>query len=210
MKFEPIMTTNSGKKINPADMQYDDIDLKDIAHHLSMINRFGGAARLPLNVAQHSVYVYRLVADQTLAIRRQALLHDASEAYLGDIIKWLKESKIFEGYRKVEADLEQRIWIKFECELVMHPSVKAADKLMARLEAFNCMSGMDTPKTDNYMPITEAEIKDVEKKADPWYPWGWRQAKWEFLGACKEVGIYDGELPGIQWTPNFAITGPSY
>jgi hypothetical protein len=65
----------------------DAIHIRDIAHHLSLINRFNGATETPYSVAQHSV----LVADLLLHRKQPAhvcmwgLLHDAHEAYLGDV-----------------------------------------------------------------------------------------------------------------------------
>lgn len=69
------------------------IDPRDIAHHLALTNRYGGATGLPYSVAQHSVHVMQEVerlgghAGQCLA----ALLHDAHEAYLGDITRPVKQ-----------------------------------------------------------------------------------------------------------------------
>jgi hypothetical protein len=63
------------------------INPRDIAHHLALINRFNGATETPYSVAQHSV----LVADLLFAKKQPAhvclwgLLHDAHEAYLGDV-----------------------------------------------------------------------------------------------------------------------------
>src|SRR5580765_2644929 len=86
--MKPLILTFSGKHVNPLNLRPEDIDIVDIAHALACCNRFAGHCRRPINVAQHSVYVSRLCDDT--GFERQALLHDASEAYLGDITKWLK------------------------------------------------------------------------------------------------------------------------
>ncbi len=82
-----FIRSHSGFNVSLGDPQATTISIRDIAHHLCAINRFNGASELPYSVAQHSV----LVADLLLAKRQPAhvcmagLLHDAHEAYLGDI-----------------------------------------------------------------------------------------------------------------------------
>jgi hypothetical protein len=65
------------------------VRLEDIITHLSGINRFGGAGRRFYSVLEHSLLVAALVPP---ALRPLALLHDAAEAYLGDIVTPLKAS----------------------------------------------------------------------------------------------------------------------
>lgn len=78
---KPIRTF-SGKWIYPLDPRLDEIDLGDIAHALSNLCRFTGHCQF-YSVAEHSCYVAATVTDPRL--RLPALLHDAAEAYLGDI-----------------------------------------------------------------------------------------------------------------------------
>jgi len=61
--------------------------LEDIAHHLALINRFGGGTIYPYSVAQHSVALSVAVWDdrQNPWLCLDALFHDAEEVYLGDI-----------------------------------------------------------------------------------------------------------------------------
>lgn len=87
------MRTNSGIDVMLANPTPDMINIRDIAHHLALINRFNGATETPYAVAQHSV----LVADLLLAKKQPAhvclggLLHDAHEAYLGNVPTPVKE-----------------------------------------------------------------------------------------------------------------------
>lgn len=78
----------------PCDPRADEVGIADIAHHLSTINRFGGAAREPYSVADHCVRVSRLVEERgrrDLAL--EALFHDAAEGMLGmDCIRPVKRS----------------------------------------------------------------------------------------------------------------------
>lgn len=80
----------NGKKIYPLDPRVEDVDLDEVAHGLSNICRFGGQIRRFYSVAQHSVYVSRCVAETVPGFALAALLHDAPEAYLGDVIRPLK------------------------------------------------------------------------------------------------------------------------
>lgn len=63
------------------------VDVVDIAHHLASINRFCGAVETPYNVGQHSVVgSYSVPAAHAL----EFLLHDAPEAYMGDLTRGTK------------------------------------------------------------------------------------------------------------------------
>src|ERR1051326_5760594 len=79
--------THTGKQFWPLDARVDEIDIEDIAHGLSHICRFGGHCRHFYSVAQHSVLVSRAVP---LQLRMAGLLHDATEAYIGDMVRPLK------------------------------------------------------------------------------------------------------------------------
>lgn len=174
-----------GLKVNPLALQEEDINLKDIAHHLALVNRFGGATRVPLSVAQHCVYVSRLVPQK---MKMQALLHDASEAYMGDIIHWLKRSTVFEEYRKIEAEVEKAIWRRFGCTEVMHKEVADADRLMCRFEAFKLMPGLATPKgIPEWAQVNESEIAMI----GGWGPWAWEDAERNFLNAFNRFRRYE-------------------
>lgn len=92
--------TFSGKYVDPFDLQFDDVCIEDIAHHLSNLCRFTGAGPF-YSVAQHSVQVSwacRGSRDFALA----GLLHDAAETYLNDISSPLKYDPIMAGYRERE------------------------------------------------------------------------------------------------------------
>jgi uncharacterized protein len=79
--------TYMGVQFWPLDARADDVDIRDIAHALANICRFTGHVRRFYSVAQHSVIVSAQVPP---GLMRAALLHDAAEAYLGDISRPLK------------------------------------------------------------------------------------------------------------------------
>lgn len=106
-KFHPvhqcddgIFNTVSGVKVNLHYPTTDMISIFDIAHALSNICRFGGHSRFFYSVAQHSVIVAKLAPEY---LRKMALLHDAPEAYVGDVIKPLKNI-LGDRYEHIEGD----------------------------------------------------------------------------------------------------------
>jgi hypothetical protein len=87
------MRTASGMKVTPFELQPSMVNINDIAHALARIGRFGGHAAGFISVAAHSVHVMQrvqLVTDDP-QVHLTALLHDASEAYIGDIIRPIKK-----------------------------------------------------------------------------------------------------------------------
>jgi hypothetical protein len=82
--------------------------IDDIAHSLSLINRFNGAALFPYSVAQHSLYVASLLPPE---LKLHGLLHDAAEAYIGDMVSPLK--KIMPQYKIVEEKISKVVALVF-------------------------------------------------------------------------------------------------
>jgi hypothetical protein len=172
-----MITTFTKKYIDPTDVRREDIDIRDIAHSLALTNRFVGHTPRPINVAQHSVYVSRLVGDDS-PFALQALLHDGSEAYLGDVSKWFKATPAMAEYRRLEGWVQTLVWDVFNCPLMMHESVEEADRLMVRFEAWQ-MYGPTMPlfQKPKYPLPSQEEIARI----GPWTPWSWQQSEELFL-----------------------------
>lgn len=68
-------------------------DLADVAHALALINRFNGHTKRPYSVAEHSLVVAELaaLAGEAVDVQFACLMHDAHEAYVGDVIHPVKE-----------------------------------------------------------------------------------------------------------------------
>lgn len=114
--------TYSGRPFWPLDPRVEDVRVEDIAHSLSMICRFNGHVRAFYSVAQHSVLVsYATPPEFAL----EGLLHDASEAYVGDMVKPLKVD--MEAYREAEARVDAVVREKFGLPATMSKEVKEAD-----------------------------------------------------------------------------------
>lgn len=117
------MQTHSGKKFFPLDPTYDSICIEDIAHALAHICRYGGHINTHYSVAQHSVLVASCLPKE-LALT--GLLHDATEAYLGDVVRPLKVN--LPDYKQIEDNLSIVIGGKFGVQLLPLPAeVKEMD-----------------------------------------------------------------------------------
>ena len=107
------ITTYTKKHFTPLTPVADNIDIRDIAHALSLMVRANGHFPEFYSVAQHSIHCAREAiarkADPRMAIL--CLLHDASEAYIADITRPLKRN--LEEYREAEYRLQTAIYEKF-------------------------------------------------------------------------------------------------
>jgi uncharacterized protein len=132
----PYLQTVSGKRVNPFDPDPESLDIEDIAHALANQCRFGGHCRVFYSVAQHSVLVSELVerrggdAEDAFA----ALMHDAAEAYLGDMPHPLKHrSRLGKAFKAAEEDLEKAIRDRFAIRPDA-PQIKRADRALLATE----------------------------------------------------------------------------
>lgn len=116
------MQTFTGRKFYPMDPRSEDVDIIDIAHALSMQCRYNGHVQRFMSVAEHCVLVSQLVAPEHAL---WGLLHDATEAYVGDMVRPLKLH--MPEYRAVEDQVMLAIAQKFGIDPAMPPEVKTAD-----------------------------------------------------------------------------------
>jgi len=155
------IVTFSGICFRPLDPQPEDIRVQDIAHALSLQPRFGGHTRRFYSIAQHSVLVSQLCPHENAL---WGLLHDASEAYLQDVVRPLKELAEFEAYRVTERRLQRCIVERFGLEPEQPASVTEADDWMLAVEYRDLM----TPVTDPYIAEPPAHV--TVSITQPWSP----------------------------------------
>lgn len=130
----PTIRTANGRYINLVDPKLDDILIEDIAHALSNLCRFTGHCTRFYSVAEHSVNTSHVV-DPYYGL--EALMHDASEAYLGDVSNPLK--KLLPEYVKIEKHMEKTISQRFGLPFPMSPEIKVADLCMLATEKRDLM-----------------------------------------------------------------------
>lgn len=121
-RTNPCITTRSGRQVSLTDPKSDQIDIGDIAHGLAYQCRFNGQVSRFYSVAQHSILVASILPDQ---LKLAGLLHDAAEAYLGDIVQPLKQ--FLPEFERIEGMFMTVIGDRLGIKLDHHPEVKHAD-----------------------------------------------------------------------------------
>lgn len=135
-----FITTHSGKKLSLIDPQPEDICIEDIGHHLGSICRFNGAINRFYSVAQHSVFVADQIVDR---IRLTALLHDAGEAYYGDMSSPFKEAMrelVGSRWGVILDRIDRVIRLKFNLKFNDCAEIMYADKVAIATEWRDFMS----------------------------------------------------------------------
>lgn len=125
--------THTGRAFDFAHPRVEDVCIEDVAHALARICRFGGHTTF-YSVAQHSVLVSRQLVSFAPVVQLEGLLHDAHEAYVGDVVEPLKRLPGMEVYREIE----DRAWRVVAKALGVRreacPAVMVADKRMCQTE----------------------------------------------------------------------------
>lgn len=129
MTASPYISTYLGKRFHPLQPRTADVEIEDIAHGLAYQCRFNGQTRVFYSVAQHSLMVASLVSPE---LRLAALLHDAAEAYLGDMVKPLKA--LLPEFAAIEDEVSRVIGERFGVDLAHHPLLKRADLIALATE----------------------------------------------------------------------------
>lgn len=141
----------SGRRLDLLDPSPLDIEIEDIAHGLARVARWNGqtVGPLPFNVAQHSVIVEAFCSEMKpgwpARWRLAALLHDAPEFVIGDMISPFK-AQLGGRYKAIESGLQQAIHLRFglpaELPEMVEKTIKRADRASAFFEATQ-LAGFD-------------------------------------------------------------------
>jgi uncharacterized protein len=170
----PYVSTFLGNRFFLTSPHIDDVAIEDIAHGLAYQCRFNGQTSAFYSVAQHSLMVMSLVPEP---LHFQALLHDAAEAYLGDMVKPLKQ--LFPEFGVIESRVMDIIGQRFAIDLTrLDPAIKRAD-----------MVALATEKRDLMPYSTEAwsYLEGIDALPDIIEPMGPQAAKEAFLQAFRSL-----------------------
>lgn len=162
------MTTFTGRHFDPMQIRTEDICIEDIAHALSLMCRGGGHLKYFYSVAQHSLNCAAEAKARGWSERLQlaCLLHDASEAYLSDIIRPVKAN--LTGYLEIESRIMEKILEKFNLSDLTEEERrmwKQIDDEMLYYELKNLMSGEEdlaAPELCALPDISERNWQNVE------------------------------------------------
>lgn len=180
------ITTYTGKQFDFLNPKPEDICIEDIAHALACINRFRGHTRIPYSVAEHCVRASYVPVGNPL----DNLLHDAAEAYIGDVPTPQKqnmgwnfyngECKWFDGpwFFEVENDILICIYTALGLDYEKAQDIHQADKIMLATEIRDIM-----PTGHDYV-FLDPNIKPLPHKIKPW---SWKYAETEYLRRYKEL-----------------------
>lgn len=175
-RFGDWLQTYTGKQVYPMDPRPEEIDIRDIAHSLSMQCRYAGHCLSFYSVAEHSVLVSHWVAAKGYGrdASLKALLHDATEAYLVDVPRPVKP--FLTGYKDAEAKLWRVIAHSFGLTSFMPDIVHEADNRILWDEKAQNMGQCEAQWSGNPDPL------GIELKL--WPP---AVAEYEFTKAYREI-----------------------
>ncbi len=171
-RLEPEIATLGGRhSVSFLDPDPDTMCIEDIANALAQLNRYTGHTPYPYSVAQHCVLA--AAAMEHVDLKFEMLMHDAQEAYVGDVSSPLKQ--LLPDYHVIEERLEIVVRAKFDLPPKMDPRVKEVDTRMLVTEA----KAFGLPWWDEFevKPYTEMLIQ----------PWSWKQARESFLRSFYEL-----------------------
>jgi uncharacterized protein len=176
----------SGRRLDLLDPSPLDIEIEDIAHGLARVARWNGQTHGPsiFSVAQHSLLVehiaYSTHPDLSRQCRLTALLHDAPEYVIGDIISPFK-AVLGNTYQGVESRLLAAIHIRFSLPVrppaELEKRIKSADRAAAFIEAVR-LAQFSVAEAERYFGRPEIHLEQLDSLLLPQSP---DQAQTSFL-----------------------------
>ncbi len=164
--------TYTGKQFFPLNPSPQDLDIRDIAHALSLQCRFNGHCLQFYSVAEHSVRVADWLGGE---LQLWGLLHDAAEAYLGDVVRPLKGQ--LDTYNEIETGLLRVVADHFGLSWPMPEEVAVADTRLLAAEARDIMAPPPAPW----------ELMGLEPLPVTIEPWSATEAERRFLDRYSEL-----------------------
>jgi 5'-deoxynucleotidase YfbR-like HD superfamily hydrolase len=158
----------SGRRLDLLDPTPVDIEIEDIAHGLAFVARWNGQTKgdFAYSVAEHSLLVEtifgRIVPNAPAKWRLAALLHDAPEYVIGDMISPVKAA-VGPGYTALDERLEAAVHIRFGLPAKVPASIKKkikkADRVSAWMEAIQ-IAGFEVAEADRIFGKPDPTLKE--------------------------------------------------
>ncbi len=155
----------SGRRLDLLDPSPLDIEIEDIAHGLAFVARWNGQTfgEFPYSVAEHSLLVERMFGElspnASIKWKLAALLHDAPEYVIGDMISPVKAA-VGPGYKAMDIRLMEAVHRRFgvpaEIPKAVKVLIKRADRISAWLEAIQ-IAGFSKPEANKLFGIPKPE-----------------------------------------------------
>lgn len=175
----------SGRRLDLLDPTPMDIEIEDIAHGLAFVARWNGQTKgdYPYSVAEHSLLVEDLFTqmnpDAPVRWQLTALLHDAPEYVIGDMISPVKAS-VGPGYGELDERLTAAIHLRFGLPAMtpktIKKAIKRADKVSAWLEATQ-IAGFTKTEADKFFGKPDPALAKIKIRLRPPV-----QAREDFVG----------------------------
>lgn len=166
----------SGRRLDLLDPTPVDIEIADIAHGLSFVARWNGQTKgeWAYSVAEHSLLVEEIHRRMNPAAEPfwhlAALLHDAPEYVIGDMISPVKAAlgrEYGEMDQRLSAAIHRRYGLPAQLPRPVKTAIKRADRLSARLEAIQ-IAGFSRSEADRLFPVSQAEwVEGLEIRLRP-------------------------------------------
>lgn len=200
-RTEAWIQTASGRAFSLTAPDPADVDLGDIAAALSKIARFNGHTRRPYSVAQHCCFVASIVPEE---FALHALLHDAAEAYVGDIVTPLK--KIVPLFSVIEARVHRAVCKQFGVTEEIPVCVIEADRIALATEVHQLLDGVPvnnwTSRYPHPLPVTLPYWESYEAAQEYTKRVSRLLADRERARKVEEGGVRPRHLAGADWGTN--------
>lgn len=168
----------------PLDPRPDEVFAEDIIAGAAAQHRFFGQTIVPMTIAQHQVIVSRLVSEWCAL---EALLHDAPESYIGDLIRPLKALPTFgDIYLKIEDGIAAAIAKRFKLVYPWPKEVLIADEQCVMAEVDQNIASLE-PR--NHVQLLNMEVKPGDIRLEVWSQ---TRARWEFTTRFRELAAKRG------------------
>lgn len=168
-KKRNFMLTHTGQKFDPLALDPAIFDIRDIGRALAYQCRYNGHLPCFYSIAQHSVMVADMLPDE---LKQWGLLHDATEAYMGDVVFPVKA--LLPEFKSIENKVLACIVEKFGLNPKDEPKeVKQADLVALAWEMWNFNFG-------------SVDVEFPHERFDPWSP---DEAHAKFMRKAAELGV---------------------